>query len=286
MNKPNFDSIAKWYNQTTHLYEWFWYKSSKSYAMHYGYWEKNTKKLDEALINTNKFMAELGKITSKMHILDAGCGVGGSSIWLAKNYHSHVTGITISSIELDKAKYFAQKNKVDHLVNFLKMNYLKTSFQDNSFDIVWAIESVCHADKKEAFLKEAYRILKPGGKIIITDAFLKRVPRTEREKQIVTDFYKGMLLPNLYLVNQFSKAFKQIRYINIHFYNKSKEVIPSSKHIHDSAKLFYPFICILSFLHIVPKILCFNCIAGIVQYEGLMKMDLAAYGTFYAEKPL
>src|SRR3989338_3874518 len=96
MNKPSLDSIAEWYDQTTHLYEWLWYKSSKSYAMHYGYWEKDTKTLDEALLNTNRFMAKIGKINAKMKILDAGCGVGGSSIWLAKNYGAEVTGITIS----------------------------------------------------------------------------------------------------------------------------------------------------------------------------------------------
>lgn len=128
--------------------------------------------------------------------------------------------------------------------------------------------------------------MKPGGKIIVTDAFLKKNPQTTEEKRIVTAFYEGMLLPNLYLQKQFLNALIKTGFKNIRFYDKSQEVIPSSRQIYKDAKLFYPYIRILSFLHLIPKLLRINCIAGIIQYEGLFNLKLATYGTFYAEKPL
>src|SRR5919112_1843604 len=50
--------------------------------------------------------------------------------------------------------------------DFLEASYFDMPFEDNSADVVWAIESVCHAKDKFQFYKEAFRVLKPGGKLI------------------------------------------------------------------------------------------------------------------------
>src|SRR2546428_4999839 len=130
-------------------------------------------------------MAEQANITQIDRILDAGCGIGGSALWLAKYTKAGVVGISISPKQIEKAKILAKQAKVDHLVSFSVIDYLQTGFPEESFDVVWAIESVCHAEKKEEFLKEAHRVLKKGGRIITADGFIKREPTTEREKQLV-----------------------------------------------------------------------------------------------------
>ena len=152
-------AIATWYDESSPLYRYFWYLNSDSFALHYGFWDKKTKHIGDALQNTNKVMAKQANITQNDRVLDAGCGIGGSVLWLAKYKKADVVGISISVKQIEKAKKLAKQAKVDHLVSFSVIDYLQTGFPNESFDVVWAIESVCHAEKKEDFLEEAYRVL-------------------------------------------------------------------------------------------------------------------------------
>src|SRR5207245_1015895 len=77
-------AIATWYDESSPLYRYFWYLNSDSFALHYGFWDKKTKHIGDALQNTNKVMAEQTKITPNDRVLDAGCGIGGSVLWFAK----------------------------------------------------------------------------------------------------------------------------------------------------------------------------------------------------------
>ena len=76
-----------------------------------------------------------------------------------------------SKKQSETAKALAQKNKLDHLLKFSQTNYLKTGFDDNTFDIVWALESFSSCPDDNLFFKEMSRILKPGGKVLISDIF-------------------------------------------------------------------------------------------------------------------
>ena len=60
-----------------------WWDLDRSLAMHAGFWDAKTKTLHEALINENKILASIAHIKAGDYVLDAGCGVGGSSIYLA-----------------------------------------------------------------------------------------------------------------------------------------------------------------------------------------------------------
>src|SRR5206468_3719870 len=75
-------------------YTWFW-MSSDSLAMHFGYYDETVRTHDASLLKMNEVLARYAQITSHDHILDAGCGVGGSAIWLARIFGCQVKGITI-----------------------------------------------------------------------------------------------------------------------------------------------------------------------------------------------
>ena len=276
-------AIATWYDESSPLYRYFWYLNSDSFALHYGFWDNKTKHIGDALQNTNKVMAEQANITQNDRILDAGCGIGGSVLWLAKYKKAGVVGISISAKQIEKAKTLAKQAKVDHLVSFSVIDYLHTGFSKESFDVVWAIESVCHAEKKEDFLEEAHRVLKKGGRIIIADGFIKREPTTKREKQLVTDFYKGMLLPNLYTFVQFEDAMKKTGFKHVTVFDKTHEILPSAKRFYLISRFLYPLIVIAATLHIVPNIFIAGCKAGFVQFEGV-QAGVGGYGIMYGEK--
>src|SRR5258708_27943241 len=88
-------------------------------------------------------------------VLDAGCGVGGTAIWLAGEFGARVVGITPVAGQVTRARRLAGVRQVADLVSFDQQDYRSPTFPDASFDVVWAQESVCHAPDKQSFVTAA-----------------------------------------------------------------------------------------------------------------------------------
>ncbi|MHA2121676.1 MAG: methyltransferase domain-containing protein [Promethearchaeota archaeon] len=165
-------SIVDYYNRSWPIY--LKYIAKSNLGIHYGYYDRDHKNHHEAMLNMNNQVAiglKLNK-TSKYSILDAGCGVGGTIIHLAKSFPKiSFTGITISNEQIELANGYSEENNIEDQVTFLNRDYLDTKFPDNSFDAVYSIESMCYAYDKHVFIKEAKRILKPGGILTVLDGF-------------------------------------------------------------------------------------------------------------------
>lgn len=275
------DKVKKYYDYTVNLYEKFWH--GDTYAVHYGIWNDSTKNLHEALLNTNKFLAEEAGIRIGNRVLDAGCGVGGSAFWLAKNKGVDVVGITISEGQLARAKDLAIKLGFEKQTEFCLQDYTKTNFPNESFDIVWAIESVCHALDKKAFLKEAHRILKPSGKLAVADGFLERVPQNEKEKRTLHNFLKGMVLDNLIEATTFENSMREIGFKNIKNVDKTEAILPTASRMARMSRWSWPFSIVTTWLGLTPRILVDNNRAGINQYY-LFKNRIITYRIFVSEK--
>ena len=273
--------IKEYYDYTLPFYRFFYHKESN--AVHYGFWDKSVKNHTEALLNVHKFLAEAVGVKSGDVILDAGCGIGGSAIWLAKNYDTKVVGITISEKQLEEAKNLSLKNKVDLATNFYKKDFLNSGFDNESFSVVWAIESVCHAEDKKDFLKEAYRLLKNGGRLVVDDGFLLRQPKDKHEEKDLSAFLEGMALSNLAVESEFKKSLEEVGFKNIKIYDKANETLPSAKKIYKMSIFSYPVSWVLEKLRITPSLLTKNNLAGITQYR-IIKNGIMGHRVFYAEK--
>lgn len=145
-------------------------------SWHFGFYEKEIKNLYEARINMMDYVDRLLNLDneSNIKILDAGSGVGSTSIHLAKKYPKcEFHGITISRYESLIAGSLQKKDKISN-VRFQQGSYMKTSYKKNIFDRIFALESIIYAPNKQEFVKEMHRILKPNGKIIILDLFPKK----------------------------------------------------------------------------------------------------------------
>lgn len=64
-------------------------------ALHFGLDPEGPWSLSESLLQTNRVLAALAKIQPNNRVLDVGCGIGGSSFWLARTHAAVVTGVSI-----------------------------------------------------------------------------------------------------------------------------------------------------------------------------------------------
>jgi len=71
--------------------------------MHYGYADEENKSFEKSLFRMNTFLIEQANITKDDYILDAGCGVGGSSIFMSKHTGCRATGITLAPRQVESA---------------------------------------------------------------------------------------------------------------------------------------------------------------------------------------
>ena len=173
--------VAAYYNQTQNHYK-RWWQLSKGMALHYGLWYSNTTSFLQALNNTNDYLAELAGIKEGNKILDAGCGVGGSAIYLAKNCKADVTGISLSEVQIKTAQNNAIKHNVADLTSFKILDYCNTDFKNDSYDVIWACESSSSAADKQKMIAEWFRLLKPGGKLVLADFFKATDNQNDKNK--------------------------------------------------------------------------------------------------------
>jgi ubiquinone/menaquinone biosynthesis C-methylase UbiE len=145
---------------------WAGYTMFLGRSQHFGYYDDKTRTEKQAQSNMLKLIADSLRIEKGMQVLDAGCGQGFVEKYLASKIDASFTGITITPREV-KVATKQLNNKSKGSVEFLLADYHELPFDDNSFDIVFTVETLAHARNLQQVLSELYRVLKPGGKIVL-----------------------------------------------------------------------------------------------------------------------
>ena len=169
-----------------------------------GYHDKN-ESFPNSIVATQKNMVEIvTKDFNKIGVwLDVGCGTGAPACHLSKMYAEiEIEGINIVENQIVKARLLAEQKKVTDKVQFIFSDACNMYSENKSYNNMYAIESAFHFEDKLKFIKEAYRTLKPDGKIAIADIVYKP------ELGKITDFYKVAVAKHGLATKEFYSAEK------------------------------------------------------------------------------
>lgn len=223
--------IIQYYEECNNAYRDAW-GMDKNKQLNLGLWKKETKNLSEALFNLNREMASKAKLTKDTVVLDAGCGVGGTAIFFAKHYGCRVIGISITPHQVETAKKNAEKAGVSHLVRFEEMDFMATSFPNEHFDVITGMESICYAEPKSDFLKEAYRLLKKGGKLVLAENLQGKAELNQAEfDDLYTHAFHGCKVQSLDTKEQYLNNLQKLHFTNYTCEDYTDQIRPSIRRL-------------------------------------------------------
>jgi tocopherol O-methyltransferase len=230
MTATLYQQIQQFYDASSGLWEQIWDEH-----MHHGYYGvdgRDCKDRRQAQIDLIEELLKWAEIRHADRILDVGCGIGGSSLYLAEKFNAEVTGITLSPVQASRAQARAQAAGMTTgkpSAQFRVANALEIPFADRSFDLIWSLESGEHMPNKVKFMQECLRVLKPGGTFLMVTWChrpIEQQPLTADEQWHLAEIYRVYCLPYVISLPEYAAIARSLDCRNIRTADWSAAVAP------------------------------------------------------------
>ncbi len=177
--------------------------------LHDGLYRTGRETKEEAQEELIRHLAARSAIATGATVLDVGCGLGGTSVWLAKTLGCSVTGITISPVQVEMARALAARERVS--AEFLLMDAETMSFA-RTFDAIWIVGALGHFVDQRGFVGASARVLRPGGRFVLGDWMLGGGVGAVEPAKLVELVGQGMLQPYFYPLATYRAWFEAAGY--------------------------------------------------------------------------
>lgn len=187
-------AVARHYDELDRYYRELW-----GTELHHGLWENGDRSsVGRACGPTTaltRLVAEHARLEAGSTVCDVGCGYGAPARFLAERHGSDVVGFTLSSAQIRVARAGAPPENGS--VRYVLGDWLENDEPSASFDAVIAIESVSHMSDKRAFVGEARRLLRPGGRLVVAAWLAAERPRAWERVHLLEPICREGRLPGL-----------------------------------------------------------------------------------------
>jgi len=185
------DRVRKHYDRLSFFYGMFWGEH-----LHHGYWNGDETPA-HAQIQLMEQLARRAGIQPGIHrgskILDIGCGLGGSAIWLGDLLGCQVKGLTISPVQAATAARKAKARDLGERVHFEVRDANRWKPHPASYDVIWIMESSEHFPDKKDFFQRCAVALKPGGTLAVCASLRRDGPASPGEQELVAKIAEAMM---------------------------------------------------------------------------------------------
>jgi sterol 24-C-methyltransferase len=183
--------VRRYYECVTAVYRHFW-GDSYHFALFQG-----TESREDALLATERMVAEEGSFRKGLSILDVGCGLGGPALNIAEYSGADITGVDLCEHHVRIAAENAQLRGLAGRVRFMAADGMHLPIADATFDRVYVFESGCHMPDKEAFCLECARVLRAGGQFLGLDWMQRDGLKLDEQERYVEPICRYCSLPSM-----------------------------------------------------------------------------------------
>jgi tocopherol O-methyltransferase len=221
--------IQQFYDSSSGLWEQVW--GEHMHHGHYGADGTRPRERKQAQVDLIEELLAWGIAPSVTNLLDVGCGIGGSTLYLAQKFNAKATGITLSPIQADRATARAREANLSSQTAFAVADALKMPFEDESFDLVWSLESGEHMPDKQLFLQECRRVLKPNGTLLVAtwchrSCTPPQGPLTSQEEKLLSQLYSVYHLPYIISLSEYADIAENLNFEQVRTADWSDAVAP------------------------------------------------------------
>lgn len=202
----------------------------KSMYLNLGYWSQGAQDYDQACEALAHVLGQAAQLKKGDRLLDVGFGFGDQDMYWAKRFGcAHITGLNITPSQVHEARQRVKNAGLSDQIDLHEGSATAMPFKAGAFDAVTALETAFHYDTREDFFREAYRVLKSGGRLATAD-IIPRQNRPDTLKVRLGDYFGRSFwqIPsvNLYPADVYAENLEKAGFGNVQVKSIAEHVYP------------------------------------------------------------
>jgi cyclopropane fatty-acyl-phospholipid synthase-like methyltransferase len=211
--------VKRYYDKNTPRFLTLGHGSSAK-AIHRAVWAPGITNREDAIHYVHARISEYLQKSGVERVLDIGCGVGGTILYLAERHPASFLGITLSSVQASLGASYIETSGFSDRCSVIPGDFCLSPAVGNpgeEFDLAYAIEAFLHMNDPECFFEKAASLLRQGGRLIVADDFLTRrgaeTPEKSKDGRMIESFRRDWHARSLISFEKFLETADKFRFI-------------------------------------------------------------------------